>query len=248
MILTAGDLPSNGEYIAAAAAKPIHLRPLNFIEILEYSNEVTGNSIKNYLRDLRWLIKLDPNVLGHSLYDLDYLIFMMKVHTIADNKDFQTDIECGTCKTPNRLDLTMADFQFIDVEPRSEMVSNVLLGGYKFKISVPTIGTFLEVLNTYNMYQKTERAEIPKLISLFPEFKTIPNDIEYAVFNSSREDIAILYMLETKYLSSTKPVKRTCTSCNKEGGMAIGIGSLIASMFRDVLLNNPIDDTQVQFE
>lgn len=246
MLLTPNDLPSKGEYASAAA--PLSFRPLTFLEILEYSNEVTGNSIKDYLRDIKWLMRLDPNVVNHSLYDLDYLIFMMKVHTISDNKEFQTDIECGVCKTQNRVDISLGDFEFIDVEPKSETVSRVLLDGYKYRISIPTIGTFLDILNTYNLYKKTDKAEVPKLVSMFPEFQTIPNDIEYAIFNANRADIAILYMLETKYLSSIKSIKRTCTSCQKKGGMAIGIGSLIANMFRDVLLNNPIDDTQVQFE
>lgn len=246
MILTPNDLPSKGLYVPTPT--PIYLRPLNFMEILEYSNEVTGNSIKEYLRDIKWLMKLDPNIKNHSLYDLDYLIFMMKVHTISDNKTFSTDIECPKCGTKNRIEISLDDFSFIDVEKESERVKRVKLGGTTFNIKVPTIETFAEVLYTYSLYMKTDKAEIPKLVSLFAEFSTMPNHVEEAIFNANRNDISILYMLEMKYLSSTNPIKRTCSNCNDKGGMAIGISSLIANMFRDVLLNNAIDDSQVQFE
>ena len=245
MILLPNDLPSNGEY---SSSPPLTFKPFNFVEILEYSNEVTGNSVKDYLRDIRWLIKQDPEVLNHSLYDLDYLIFIMKVHTISDTKEFQTDVTCGNCKSKNRVTFGLEDFKFIDVEPNTERISRVLLGGFKYMIKIPTIGTFYEVLKTYGLYQKTDKVEIVKLISLFPEFQTIPNDIEVAVLGANRADIAILYMLEAKYLNSTKSIKRNCGNCSKEGGMAIGISSLIADMFRDVLLNNPIDESQIQFE
>jgi hypothetical protein len=245
MLLLSKDLPSKGEY---SNSPPIKFRPFSFLEILEYTNEVTGSSVKDYLRDIYWLQSLDDGILQHSLYDLDYLIFMMKVHTIADTKEFQTDVKCKTCNTPNRFHFGLEDFSFIDVESKDNRVSRVLLGGYKYKITIPTIGDFLEVLKKYNLYQKTDKVEVIKIISLFPEFKTIPNDIEMAVMNSTGTDIAILYMLESKYLSSTESIKRTCTSCQKEGGMAIGINSLIANIFLDVLLNNPIDESQVQFE
>lgn len=245
MLLLSKDLPSKGEY---SQSPPIKLRPFSFLEILEYTNEVTGSTVKDYLRDINWLARLDPGILQHSLYDLDYLIFMMKVHTISDTREFQTDVKCSTCNTPNRFHFGLEDFSFIDVEPKENLVSRVLLGGYKYKVKIPTIGEFLEVLRKYSLYQKTDKVEVVKIISLFPEFQTIPNDIENAVMNSTGRDIAILYMLETKYLSSTNSIKRTCGNCNKKGGMAIGVGSLIANMFLDVLLNNPIDESQVQFE
>jgi hypothetical protein len=245
MLLLPQDLPSKGEY---SASPPLKYRPFTFLEILEYSNEVTGSAVKDYLRDIQWLQRLDPGILQHSLYDLDYLIFMMKVHTISDSKEFKTDVKCTTCNTLNRFTFDLGDFSFIDVEPRQETVANVLLGGYKYRIKIPTIETFLKVLKLYSLYNKTDKVEVVKLISMFPEFETIPNDIEQAVLNSDRKDISILYMLESKYLSSTNSMKRTCSTCQKEGGMAIGISSLIADMFRDVLLNNPIDESQVQFE
>ena len=84
MLLLPNDLPSKGEY---SFSPPINLRPLSFIEILEYTNQTTGSEVKDYLRDISWLQKMDPGILEHSLYDLDYIIFMMKVHTISDNKE-----------------------------------------------------------------------------------------------------------------------------------------------------------------
>jgi hypothetical protein len=244
MLLLSNDIPSKGEY---SLSPPLTFRPFTFLEILEYSNEVTGSSIKDYLRDINWLIRLDPGVLNHSLYDLDYLIFIMKVHTISDDREFQSDIQCD-CGTMNRFRFNLADFSFDELDPKEELVSRVLIGGYKYKIRIPTIGQFLDILKTYSLYNKTDKVEIVKLISMFSEFDSMPNDVEMAILNSNRKDISILYMLETKYLSNVKSVNRTCTGCNKEGGMAVGIGSLIANMFRDVLLNNPIDESQVQFE
>jgi hypothetical protein len=244
MILLTKDLPSKGIY---SKSPPISFTPFTFVEILEYSNEVTGSAVKDYLRDIKWLQKMDPNILEHSLYDLDYLIFIMKVHTISDTKEFQTEISCPSCKSRNRVDFDLGDFKFIDLEEGEDRVNRVLLNGYKYHIKVPTIGTFLDVLHKYALYQKTDDISVVKLISLFPEFQTIPNDIENAIFNADRKDISILYMLEVKYLSSTSPIKRTCSECKNEGGMVIGIGSLITDMFRDVLLNNPVTDSQVQF-
>ena len=245
MILTPEDLPSKGLY---SQAGPVYFRPLTFLEILDYSNEVAGNSIKDCLKDMRWLMKLDPNIKNHSLYDLDYLIFMMKVHTISDNKTFISDIQCPKCSTRNRVEIELSDFKFIDAQPTDQLIRRVLLGGKKLQVELPTIGDFADILHTYSIYMKTDKVEIPKLVSLFPEFKTIPNVIENAVFQADREDISILYMLEMKYLSPTESIKRTCSTCNEKGGMAIGIGSLIPSMFRDLLLNNAVDESQVQYE
>lgn len=245
MILTPNDLPSKGLY---SNAGPLYLRPLSFLEMIEYTNEVTGNSIKDCIRDLKWLIRLDSSVKDHSLFDLDYLIFMMKVHTISDNKDFVSNIKCPVCGTDNRIEIDLGDFKFVDAKPKDELIKRVVLGGTKFHIGIPTIGEFMDVLNTYSIYQKTDKVEIPKLVSLFPEFKTIPNVVENAIFNSTRKDISILYMLETNYLSTTEPIKRTCAKCDIKGGMAIGISSLIADMFRNVLFNCPVNESDVQFE
>lgn len=245
MLLLPNDLPSGGAY---AISPPIKLKPLTFLEILEYSNEVSGSKVKDYLRDISWLRKMDPGILQHSLYDLDYIIFMMKVHTISDDKEFQTDVKCDSCNHRNRIHFTLGDFKFIEVESTKDLISRVLLGGYKYKVKIPTVEQFLNVLNKYSLYKKTDNVEVIKLISLFPEFETMPNDVENAVLNASRQDIGILYLLETKYLSSTESIKKVCSNCNNERGMAIGISSLIADMFRDVLFNNPIDESQVQLE
>jgi hypothetical protein len=76
----------------------------------------------------------------------------------------------------------------------------------------------------------------------------MPNDIEDAVFEANREDISVLYYLETMFLTSVEPVFKECTKCKNERGMAIRIESLIANMFRDILLNNASLESKILFE
>lgn len=245
MILTLEDLPSKGKFGHAPA---ISLRPLTFREMIDYSNEVTGNPLKSYLRDIKWLRFLDSNILQHSLYDLDYLVFMMKVHTISDNKEFQSEIKCRQCGHEERIDFDLGDFKFKDIEEEGKQVKRVVLNGFKYVIKVPTIGDFLEVLNKYVLYNKVSQADVVKLISLFSEFPTIPNDVERDVLNATRDEIAVLYLLEDKYLTSVKPIIKKCNKCENERGMAVGVTSLIADMFRDVLFNNTAIESKIQFE
>jgi hypothetical protein len=245
MILLPNDLPSGGKF---GNSPTLNLRPLTFMEILEYSNQTTGNSVKDYIRDIQWLERMDPNILEHSLYDLDYIIFMMKVHTISDNKEFQTDINCKVCGHTNRINLDLSDFKFNEPDEKDKLIRRVKLDGYVYKVSVPTVKTFKDVISLYSLYQKTDKVDVVKLISLFPDFKVNPNEIENLVLNASREDITILYLLETKYLQSVKSINHVCENCKTEGGMAIGISSLIADMFLNVLLNNTVDESKIQFE
>lgn len=243
MILTISDLPSNGKF---GTAPPLRLRPLTFLEVIEYTSEVTGNTVKNYIRDIKWLRKLDENVVHHSLYDLQYLIFMMKVHTISDNRSFQSEVSCPNCGNRDAVSFDLGDFNFRDLSDKDKLPTKVELGGFKYDVKVPTISTFLEVLNKYALYKKSDNVDVVKLISLFPEFASSPNDIENAVLNATRKDISILYLLEVSYLNSMEPLKKICTKCKNEGGMMIGISSLIIDMFRDILFNSHIDEDEVQ--
>lgn len=244
MILSVEDIPSKGKF---GHVPPLNLRPLTFIEMLEYNNDVAGNSIKSYLKDINWLIRMDKGILNQSLYDLDYIIFMMKVHTISDNKEFSTDVKC-TCGFKNRVDFDLSNFVFKDIEKGAQELQNVLLGGFKYKIRVPKVSDFLEVINKYNLYQKVSDVDVVKIISMFAEFKTMPNDIERAVLNASRDEISILYSVENRYLDSVESIKVKCSNCDKHGGMTVGVGSLIVDMFRDVLLNNPVDESKIQLD
>lgn len=244
MILYAEDLPSGGRFLLDKSS--IRFRPLTFLEIISYMEDKSGNTIKNYMRDLHWLFKLDPNTKKQSLYDLDYLIFMMKASTISENKEFISNVNCPVCGAHNHIRFELGDFKFKDFD-EEEIVEKVALGDYNYKVKVPTIETFYRVLQKYALYKKTDSADVVKLISLFPEFETMPNDIENAVLGASREDIAVLHFLESKYLSSVIPLKRTCDVCQKEGGMAIGVDSLVADLFRDVLLNCQPDESKIQF-
>ena len=245
MLLTIGDLPSGGRY---GIANPVTLRPLNFMQVLDYNNIVAGNPLKQYLKDLNILLKMDPSVINHSLYDLDYLIFMMKVHTISDNVDFSTSIQCKHCQSDFHTKFTLGDFKFKDQDPEEKLIQAVVLGGYKYKVKIPTVGEFLYVMDKYNLYNKVGEADVVKLISLFPEFQSMPNDVENAVLNAELEDISVLYFLEQKFLTSVEPVTKYCNKCNDKRGTAVRIDSLIANMFRDVLLNNQALELKILFE
>lgn len=245
MVLTVNDLPSGGTF---GSAPPIALTPFTFLEVLEYNNYVADTSLKKYTRDLKYLMKMDPGIAKHSLYDLDYIIFMMKIHTISDNVEFTSSCTCRHCGNDNIIHFDLANFKFRDLDPKEKLVQSVLMKGVKYKVKVPSIGQFMDVLDKYNLYQKVSEADVVKLISLFPEFQTMPNDIEDAVFDADRDDISVLYYLETKLLTSVEPVFKECTKCKNERGMAIRIESLIANMFRDILLNNASLESKILFE
>jgi hypothetical protein len=244
MILHSGDVPSKGRW---SGKHTCALRPLTFMEIINYNSLTTGSKLKDLIRDIEVLEEMDESILKFSLYDLEYLIFMMKVITITDDIDFRTTKVCKHCGTESLIQFSLADFKFIDVKKLKEIKAIRLRDG-EFNIKMPTIGEFKFVLDKYKMYSELDSLDAIKIISLFKDFKEQSPEIEHAVLNATREDITALSLVEQTYLNNVEVLDRKCEHCDKTGGMVMRIDDSITSMFRGILQNNPPTEDQILFE
>lgn len=247
------DLPSKGYLVPGKSAPSFNIRPYTFLELVNYlERETNSNAVKSLIKDIDHLKLIDPNILKQSLFDLDWLIFHMKVYTISESLTIKSEITCPICSERNNLSIDINDFEF-QVIDRQESIRKVILGGKAFTIEVPTIETFYGILQKYSMYEKVMNVDIIKLISLIKDFDTIPNIVESAVLNSTREDIVKLHYLESNLLSSVKPKyikcsNKNCSNHKSERGMVVRIESLITNLFLSLILNNESSINEDEFK
>jgi len=244
------DCPSRGQ--GSSRRSSITIRPFPFLKLTEYLENVPTHPLDKCLYDIKWLEADDPNILDCELVDLDYFIFLKKSITIAKDINYTTTFYCPNRNHLNHLPIKLSQISFNKLDYKKIGVGTVKLNGRWRAIGPPTIREFLSVLNLYIRVQKVKDLDMVKLLSLFREFQMDPNTLERDILEAEGDDVTLLTLLSELYFSVVQPVKTTCLSCNKETGerrdLAIGINSLIANFFREVIDNNPITTDKILFE
>lgn len=254
MQYTPADLPSRGYLVPTKDTPGFTLKPFTFIEALNHTMSLSKTSeVKVLKKDIELLRSIDPNIMEQSLFDLHWIRYQHKLVSVTNpaSQSLKLSLVCTACGDQRVHSLPATGFTFAKLTNQQE-IKRVVLNGAPFRIQVPTIETFLQVLDKYAMYEKVTNVDIIMLISLFEEFLEIPNIVESAVLNATGKDIAKLAYLEQKLLHSVEPATLFCgnESCvnSKDRGMVVRVESLITDLFHSLLLNFESEINENEFK
>jgi phage FluMu protein Com len=211
---------------------------------------------------------LGSSLVNHLLIcDLNYVIVRKKLITIANNEELTTTITCPRCHTKFDIKLHLSDIKFERVDPMIINGLQVKFHGAYHNVRIPTVEEFMNIFTKYRRYKRNTDLRIIKLISLFEEAQVYTQQFEQLVVTSTGPDISVLAMLEDLYLDLIQPIDAVCPRCvetyelteedkeqptqvqeeikRKHGGIAVGIDSLAADFFQDLLKNNQLSQQDV---
>jgi hypothetical protein len=230
----------------------IHINPMNFAQVLEYLDNTPKSEVEKFYFDYCVVRMDDEHVDNLLLPDLDYVIYLKKVITISRSCNFTSTFECPECHATLQKQIKIPeDIQFQRVDPKFISGIQIEIGGRIEEVKVPTMQEFMAVFNTYRRIKKVSDMRLIKMIALFRNAPYYPNYYEDLVTKATYEDITMLTMLSQMYYDIVKPITIYCPECNKgvepenQRGITIEVESLIVDFFRDITLNNKIDESKI---
>lgn len=232
----------------------IDIKPMGFLEILQYLENLPESPLDRFIYDYDMLLKDDSNIRGLLILDFDYVLHMKKGLTIAKDLVFDTTYNCPDCSKTNHIKVNLSELQFhkLDSYLHKDVVVN--LSGKDYGISVPTMEEFMAVASKYVKYKKVADIDVIKLISLFEEFESKPNEIERSVLNANYEDISVLKLLEELYFERIKPIETYCKHCSEKVQeserrlISVGVDALTDNFLPRLIKNNPITEGKILFK
>lgn len=242
MVLLPLDLPSKG---IDPRSQSQTFSPFNFTEMIEYSRsfESCKTDLHKYLLDIEWVKKKFDNWKVINLVDLDYCIFMMKKISISKDGEFVVSKPCSDCGEDNELYLdTSRTLMPLNLLYNIKGVINLNNRDYLYEL--PTLDRFTEIVTIVMRSKRVKDIKILKLISIFPEFDSKPNDIEDLVSKAVLEDIIELETLHSMYLESKINIDYKCKKC-KGGHWSISISLLIDQLFLSLFLSGKSTKTKI---
>ena len=233
----------------------VSIKPMNFLEISNYIENVPKDELEKYLFDIKVLAKDDSRIYDCYVMDIDFLIFYKKLITVSDGLSYEISIKCPDCgrTVKKKLDISK-DIHFKQVDDKIMNGAVINLGGNNYDITVPTVKEFLKVFETYLRYKKVTDLNMIKTISLIKNFDINGNQIEKDVLEATHSDITLLMALRDLYFDRLEPFEVFCPECNKglkaeeRRGVTISINSLIVDFFRELYNNCPIDGSKILFK
>lgn len=254
MEILAQNLPSGGYGYPFPS---ITIKPMTFIEIVGYLESVPSDKLDRYLFDIKAVTADDPNINNCYIMDLDYLIFMKKFITVSKDLSLKVTVKCPKCGNKITKYIKLSDITFKAADPMILAGAEVELNGGIYNITAPTVNDFIDVFGNYLRSRKISDLDTIKIISLFKEFNTRPNVMEHAVMNSMYDNITLLLALKDLYFNRTEPIIITCDECSsnndeegcEEGGsVTVSVNDLIVDFFREIIINNPINENKIKFK
>jgi hypothetical protein len=208
------DLPSGYNYPFTS----IGIKPMKFGEILEYLELVPDkkkNPIENYYFNYCLIKDDDPNIGQLLLNDMEYILFMKKAITIADNLEYSSSYICPKCgnKIPYRVSLAGVRWNKMDPDILGGLTIN--FSGQLMYVRLPKVDEFMNIFTNYRVYKKVTDMRIIKLIALFEQSQMYLQRVENLVVNATHKDIATLIMLEQLYYDFIDPIELHCDQCSK---------------------------------
>lgn len=232
----------------------INIKPMNFLEITNYIQEMPSDSLSKYMYDIKKVVEDDEKVMDCYAMDLDFLVFYKKLITLSEDLTYETTVKCPDCGKEITKTISLnGDIQFKQIDPKIMNGATVILGGSKYDISVPTVRDFLKVFAVYLRYKKIEDINIIKTLALFTQYDMRANEIEDKVLNAHHKDITLLMALRDLYCNRLEPIEIYCPDCNpthseeKGGYMTVSAESLTVDMFQ-LYKSSPIDGSEILFK
>lgn len=251
MNILASQLPSEG---FGYAFPSINIKPMTFLDIVEYLESVPKDPLAKYLYDINWLVADDPHIKQCYIMDIDYLSFMKKLTTVSEDMSMDISITCPDCGKILRKTLRLVDIMFKTADPIVMNGAVVKLKGRTYNVTPPTVEEFHKVFQKYLKFRKVSNLDLIKLIALIDEFYDRPNEVENAVLSATHEDITALLALKDLYFNRVEPIKMYCDICNKDlkneerRELTVSIEGLIVDFFREITINNQLDEDKIQFK
>lgn len=252
MQLFTENLPSGYSYDFVS----LEIKPMTFAQILEYVENYPNGDLEKYYFDYCTLRMDDPDKVDKLLVpDLEYCIFLKKALSISKDTIITSTVECPHCKSKVQLKTDVQkDIHYSHIDQLYLNGCEVKLSdGNYHRIKIPTIMDFLMVFKNYRRNKKITDLKLIKIISLFEDATKYPMKYEDLVLNAKYEDITLFTMLSQIIYELVDPRVVKCPTCaaNKDntndGGIVVEVTSLITDFFRDVLVNNGIDDSKIVF-
>lgn len=245
------NLPSGGYGYSFPS---INIKPMTYLNIVEYLESVPEDKLSKYLFDIRWVSLDDPNIRNCYIMDLDYLIFMKKLITVSKDLSLNVSIKCPICGSKIEGKIKLEDIIFKAADSSVMEGAIVEIGGNKYNIKPPTVSEFESVFSNYLRCRKINDLGVIKLISMVTEFKVRPNKVEDLIVNAEHEDVTMLMALKELYFDRVEPIKLLCEKCNKglskeeRRYQTVRVDNLIVDFFREIPRYNKLTSDKIKFK
>lgn len=220
MKLLTSRLPSTG---FACAIDIVELKPLNYGELIKYSDHTNSDEVSDLLWDMENLILTIPNWEQLSSFDVLALISYRKMMTITQKKS----ITLLTGKV-----LSIDDVRFGDIDKKLITLNTVKLSAKLYKPSIKSMKDF------YSTVIKFQGNKVKSLhITALASFLGITDP--KVVTNFHNEDIKLCEQLYPLILS------QPCISI--EGGEEVLMVGKASELFHNVCSLSQIDEDSLRF-
>lgn len=241
MLIYSKDLPSKGVLLTPESYE---LTPLNFKELMDYVGNPELTKLRNFIKDLRLLMKMDPKIGEASIIDAEYLIFMMKMLTISNEVFFNYSYKCSCCNKMVTGKISSTEIVFREIDPRYFSLYSIKVGDHNLYWHPVSIAEFIEITK---MLPKGEDIDLKllKVASMFTAPET-PISKVLGIFNGAvGDDIKTVLYIKSAYFDVVKPVR---LKCEKGGETVVGLNDLTTNMFQLLLQNRRLDTSKISFK
>lgn len=250
MTILTSQLPSGG---VGYNFSSVSVSPMTFLEVTKYMENVPEDPLEKYLFDIENLVREDENIYDCYVMDVDFLIFYKKLNTVSSDLNYTVTMTCPDCGNTIKKTVNLEkDIRFKGIDEKVMGGAFIELNEHKYEVQVPTVRTFMEVLNVYLRVRKIEDLKMIKTISLIKNFKYQGNQIEDDVLGAKHEDITLLMALQELYFDRVEPIEFVCNHCKNEKGerrrVMGSINTLPIDFFRDICTNCPINAAKIVFK
>lgn len=240
MIVYSRDLPTRG-YLSKI--DQFKLNPMNFGEILKYLGDMELTKLRDYIKDLQYLIERDPKIADVNLLDAEYILFLFKLITINKELKFKINVPCKECdKEYHSISVSSADLSFKDIPNEYMSIQTVELGGETILFKYPTIAEFIEFVAELPRYIEDIRIDVIKLASMLDIH---PQIALKKIMEAEGEDITMINVLDNMLFDSVQPIQTICPVTKR--GITAPVPLSAVDIFRSILESNPIATTKIQF-
>ena len=143
----------------------VSIKPMNFLEITNYIENVPKDNLEKYLFDIKVLAKDDPKIYDCYIMDVDFLIFYKKLITVSEDMSYEISVKCSECGKLIKKKINISsDIHFKQIDDKIMKGAIININDINYDVAVPTVREFLKVFETYLRYKKVTDLNMIKTI------------------------------------------------------------------------------------